>query len=207
MKEILELCGMFAIVFAVSVAASYVFVTFKLKRAVPKPLENGVLQIRSGTAMHRSRFARETADGWVIHAPLNRDAYVPIRPGEKLAILMPTEHGLRHFETVVTHRDIRTHELTVKPPTRMTVVERRQSERVDKFLNPNASIEGRAATLVDLSSGGVRLVTGDPLKKGERAAIDLPETGRVFGWVLDSAPSTPGYVLRLRFEEPVQIKA
>lgn len=205
MKEILELCGMFAIVFAISVAASYILVTFKLKKTLPNPLDNGVLHLRSGTAMHRSRFARITAEGWVIHAPLSRDAYVPIRPGEKITVLMPTDKGLRHFETEAIARDAKTHELTIKPPVRMTVVERRQSERVDKFLNPNASIEGRAATLVDLSAGGVRLVTGEPLKRGERAAIDLPTMGRVFGWVLDSAPSSPGYVLRLRFEEPLKI--
>jgi c-di-GMP-binding flagellar brake protein YcgR len=156
--------------------------------------------------MHRSRFARQTENGWVIGAPLSRDAYVPIRVGEKLTVVMPTDKGLRQFETEVVLRDTETHELTVKIPARMSVVERRQSERIDKFLNPNALIEGKAATLVDLSTGGVRLVTSEPLKRGERAAIDLPDNGRVFGWVLDSAPSSPGYVLRLRFEEPVNAK-
>jgi len=205
MQEIVQLCGMFAIVFAISVGVSYCLVTVKVRRSLPKPLDDGVLQLRSGFGIYRSRFVRAASHGWVIHAPLSRDSYVPLRVGEKLTVLMPTDKGLRQFESEIVMRDGGTHELTINPPQRMSVVERRQTERVDKFLNPTASIEGRTATLVDLSAGGVRLITGEPLKRGERAALDLPNNGRVFGWVLDSTPSAPGYMLRLRFEEPLKL--
>jgi hypothetical protein len=205
MTEILQLCGWFAIVFAISVGASYFFVSLKIRGKLAKPVENGVLQIRAGTGLYRTRFVRESSAGWVVNAPLSRDSHVPLRVGEKLIVLMPTADGLRRFETEIILRDVATHEFTLAKPARMTVVERRQSHRIDHFMNPQASIDGRTATLLDLSSGGVRLIAEEPLKRGERAAIDLPSTGRVFGWVLDSSPANPGYVMRLRFEEPVQI--
>jgi hypothetical protein len=84
-------------------------------------------------------------------------------------------------------------------------VERRQSFRVDKFLSPSAVVEGQPATLLDLSEGGARVVIHDPIKRGERAAIELPGTGKVFAWVVDSSPANPGYVIRLRFEEPLNV--
>jgi hypothetical protein len=205
MREVVEMIGVFAIIFAISVSVSYFLVSVKVRVSLPKPLEGGVIQVRSGNSMYRSRFVRSAPNGWVIHAPLSRDSYVPLRVGEALTVVMPTDAGLRQFETEILLRDSATHELTVSPPHRMTVVERRQSNRIKRFEDSAASIEGRAATLIDLSEGGARLETSEPLLRGERAVLDLPSRGRVFGWVLESSQSALGHTLRLRFEEPLKM--
>ncbi|HEY3781988.1 MAG TPA: flagellar brake protein [Fimbriimonadaceae bacterium] len=205
MVQIVELCGYFAIVFAVSIGASYFITSLRVKRKNVELLPNTTLQIRSGEGIYRSKFLGDNASGWIISAPLSRDAYVPLRVGEKITVVGPTEHGLKHFQTEVLLRDSDTHELTIKIPDRMSNVERRQSFRVDKFLSPSALVEGQPATLLDLSEGGARVVLHDPLKRGERTAIELLGADKMYAWVVDSSPANPGYVIRLRFEEPLTV--
>jgi c-di-GMP-binding flagellar brake protein YcgR len=205
MVQIVELCGYFAIVFAVSIGASYLITSIRVKRKNAAPLPNTTLQIRTGSGLYRSKFIGDNASGWVISAPLSRDAYVPLRVGEAITVLGPTESGLKHFHTEILLRDSETHELTIKIPEKMSTVERRQSFRVDKFLTPNAVVEGQPATLLDLSEGGARVVIREQIKRGERTALELPGNDKMFAWVVDSSPANPGYVIRLRFEEPLNV--
>src|SRR5438067_1831524 len=156
MGQIVQLCGYFAIVFALSVGASYLFAAFRQRRRLTMPLPSSSIQLRSGAMVYRSRFVGRSSEGWIIAAPLSRDSHVPLRVGEELTIWMPTDQGLRHFETEILHRDGETHQLTVREPRKMSPVERRQSPRVRAFTNPNVTLDGHNATLLDLCENGAR---------------------------------------------------
>ena len=204
MLQWIQLCGYFAIVFALSVGTSYFLTSLKVRRKQGTPIENAVLQIRASSGMYRSRFVGENTVGWIISAPLCRNAYVPIRVGEVLTAWLPTSEGLRSFKAEVLLRDSTTHELTIQKPETMHAVERRQSPRKTSFANALVSVEGEHAQLVDLSEGGARVAAKNRISKGERVRLDLPALGPVFGWTLESKPAAEGYEIRVRFEEPIK---
>lgn len=200
MFAIIELCGYFALVFAVSVGASYALTNLRLRKSISPPLPDATLQIRSGGALYRAKFVRNSASGWVIGAPLSRDAYVPLRVGEQVSVWAPTNDGLRSFETEILERDATTHEFTLAIPHRAGKVERRQSPRIRTFADPSVQFEGQRATLIDLSENGARVFAPCVVKKGERVRIDL-SGNPAYGWILESNPKAQGCEVRLVFEE------
>jgi hypothetical protein len=204
MFEWIQLCGYFAIVFALSAGISYFLTSLKVRRKQGIPIENAVLQLRASSGMYRSRFVGENTVGWIISAPLCRDAYVPIRVGEMLTAWLPTSEGLRSFKSEVLLRDSSTHELTIQKPVSMQAVERRQSPRKTSFSNAAVSVEGEDGLLVDISEGGARVSAKNRITKGERVRLDLPTLGTVFGWTLESKPANDGYEIRVRFEQPIK---
>src|SRR4051794_19366593 len=105
MLELARLSGTVALILASSIGVAYALTAFaRLARSVPSPIPNGQLRIRSGASMYRARFLGETRDGWTFTAPLQRDAYVPLRIGEALVIEAPSERGILRFRTVIIDR-------------------------------------------------------------------------------------------------------
>lgn len=206
MSQVIQLCGYFTIVFALSIGASYIFASIRQRRKQSNPLPGSSIQLRSGVHVYRSRYLGHNSFGWIISAPLSRDSYVPLRVGEGLTVWMPTDQGLRHFETEIVLRDSETHQMTIRPPKRMHPVERRESARKRVFANPNALLDGQNATLLDLAQGGARMVAAKPLGRGQRTELELPGERKVGAWVLDSSPAMEGYVVRVRFEEEVSLR-
>jgi hypothetical protein len=72
---------------------------------MPVPPVGASLRIRADAAVYRSRFVEASAEGWVFAAPLQRDAYVPLRVGEDLVVEAEGEAERLLFRSTLVHRD------------------------------------------------------------------------------------------------------
>lgn len=165
------------------------------KKTPLDPLSGATVRIRASGAVYRSRLVEVSADGWWIEAPLQRDSYVALHPAEHVTIEVPVNGGLLRAKTEVLRREISTHRILLAIPTSAIISDRRQWAR--QIGPQNATVEGEAVILSDLSSTGTRFSAGPKLDRGSRVRIDLAGEGRtVFGWVLEVGKHT-----RIRFEE------
>lgn len=201
----LELVSYFALLFVLSAGLSYCFVAVRRTRSCVPLLPDSTLCIRSGASMYRSRFLRASDEGVVIQAPLSRDSFVPLRVGEDLIVWAPTTQGLRQFETRVLARNADSHEFILETPRKMRPVERRRARRNSNFPCDGIALEGRPAILLDLSDVGAKVAVNTPLKRGERISVDIPWIGTAFGWVLDCKQGSSRHIVRLRFEETLEM--
>ena len=111
MVQIVQLCGYFAIVFAISIGLSYLLTSVRLKKRVASVVPGSVMQLR---------LAAVFIDLISWHKPFGLDhkrspgprRLCSLRVGENLTVLAPTAEGLKHFNTEIVLRDSETHELT-----------------------------------------------------------------------------------------------
>jgi hypothetical protein len=207
MSELFQIVGFFAFAAAVAFALSYLLFRLPLRR-VPFGLSPGALvRIRTSSGVHRTRFNGLMTNGLSFADPLQRDSYVPLKMGEVVTVEAPLRDGVLMFRSMVASRDVETHEIVLEAPVSIYRQDRRDANR--KVLNGRTiSVEGRPASLIDLSENGVRFARNGPLEKGERIRFEF-EDGIFFGWVLECLPNfDPGdgtHVIRARFEEPLKI--
>jgi hypothetical protein len=205
--SILQLSGTLLAVLAASGLISYGLMRLSLRsRGSLAPLVGGTVRIKTIRGVYRSKLVRAGAEGWVLTAPLSRDAYVPFRVGESVVVEAPVAGGSILARTSIKHRDIETHELVLAPPRKMHPVERREMQRVQDPQGMTASLEGRPANLLDFAPFGARLECASGLASGERVRLDVPWMAEpIFGWVLEVLPSegTQGrrMICRVSFEE------
>lgn len=206
MPEIVQLSLLFLAAFAVAAGlTAIVSAVGRHRTAGLVPPENAGLRIRASSGMYRSRFLGAGPSGWTFAAPIQRDAYVPIRVGEQLTIEASSANGMLLFQTEVIERDADTHQVTVAPPHRVSRIERRQARRFPEYKGVSALLDGRAATLCDLSEYGARLETDAEVRAGERVELRLDGAREpIVGWVLEATPQGRGRLIaRIRFEDPV----
>jgi hypothetical protein len=204
MKEIAELVGYFAVLFAASMGAAWLIASLKLSlRKAPDPEPGAGLRIRGTGGMYRTRVLEVRGPFWVLNAPLMRDFYVPLHVGEMLTVEWPLTDGVMFFKTVIRARDAATHTLIIDRPAGGRKTERRGETRVSDPSWAPVGFEGVASTLVDVSPSGAKIETTRPTVVGERVRLDFPWIeAPVFGWVLDaSLSSKAGAQARIRFEE------
>lgn len=203
----LELAGLFL----ASAAAAYAFhrLPFRKSRHL-KLCENGLLRISTGYTTYRTRVIAETPRGWLIASPLQRDAYVPLHINESLLIQAPQQGGIIRFRSIIIARHAETHYLEIAKPESWQKVDRRNALRTSEFLGLEIQVEGRSATLVDLSEHGAKVVADGCLARGERVLLQAPwSKAPAAAWVLDVHPdpaSRSRSELRLCFEEPVDLE-
>ncbi|ARU40466.1 hypothetical protein CCB80_04640 [Armatimonadetes bacterium Uphvl-Ar1] len=209
MLEFLQMVGLLAVVFAVSMVVSYL-VTAKNRRKVTfVPLmENARVRMVGPGGTYRCYFVKRTKKGLVFSAPLQRDRYVPVRVGESMMVQAPVADSLVTFRSSVISRDVETHEFALAHPQRMRQVDRRAEARDRTVEGSIVRVNGEPASLMDLSAGGARIVSNSDLVPGDRVTLDLPEElGSIWGWALESVPSQFGGSVtrefRVRFEEPL----
>lgn len=209
MDHLAQLFGYFLICFSLSCGVAYL-VTLVIRRSRRVSLADGaVLRLRCASGMYRCKLLEKTRQGWVISAPLQRDVFVPLRPGDLMTVEAADATGAFLFRSAVIARDADSHRLTIRPPADLRRVERRERPRTNKSQQVSAVLEGQQAKVVDLSAVGARVATRAQVMRGERVRLDMegrPEP--VFGWVLETLPGSDlGYdscEVRLRFEQVLQ---
>ncbi|MBS1709594.1 MAG: flagellar brake domain-containing protein [Armatimonadetes bacterium] len=157
--------------------------------------------------VYRCYYLSTEKEGLVFSAPLQRDAYVPVRVGETFMAQIPTSDGVLTFRTEVVSRDAATHQFTVAHPSHVRRIERRSELRETVFDGIEAVLNGEPAVLCDLSKSGAKFVTHCDVTAGEEVTITLPDGKGTFeGWALESIPgawgSAIGRIVRVRFSEP-----
>jgi hypothetical protein len=207
--DILEMIGLFAVVFAVSLAVSYLITSSRGKKLeqVHLPVNTKVRMVGAGGA-YRCYFLRWEKEGIVFSTPLQRDRYVPLRVGESLIVQAPGASSLVTFCSEVISRSQETHELVLSHPRLVRKVDRRSEPRDTTCKGTIALINGLEGSLVDLSAGGLKAVVKGGIKPGDDVTIKLPRgMGVVDGWTLESAPAALdgglGREVRIQFQKPL----
>ena len=210
MNEIIQLSGFFALTFAACFGAAYAWTAWTRKSRKPlSPEVNTTIRFGSGRAMYRSNFVAETAKGWLLSAPIQREHYVPIRIGEEIRAEVTTSKGVLFFRSEVLERSTHPWRLLIRAPARYELRERRSQPRRRDLEGLRAGLDGHAAVLMDLSDLGARVTASVAPERGERLRLDLPWLeAPCFAYVLEVAPprdpAATGTELRLRFEEPLR---
>jgi hypothetical protein len=204
MQDFVTLIGYVFVLFAAAMAAGWLITSLKLgKKAVEDPEVGTCLRLRGPSCMYRSRLLEVRGPFWILSAPLMRDCYVPLRPGEKLNIEVPYKNGVLFARTEVKSRDQESHTLIIERPEGVKPVDRRQAKRLKDLMDDSAVIEGVKSSIVDVSIGGAKVRTQRRFLPGERIRIDLPwVNGPTYGWILESIEISPsaGVEARIRFE-------
>jgi hypothetical protein len=112
------------------------------------------------------------------------------------------------FQTEIASRDIDEHTVEIERPRSWFTSDRREEPRRKALEEVEVLVDGLDATLIDLSSGGAKLLTTARIARGERVHLEFAGRGLACaGWVLDSHPlyknCEPCTEVRLRFEAPV----
>ncbi|MFQ3678359.1 MAG: flagellar brake protein [Fimbriimonadaceae bacterium] len=209
MSSVIELVGLFAVVFAVSFGMAYIWAQLKRRQKQAPPPENSVARMRASGAVYRTRFVGVDRAGWRFSCPLQRDAYVPIRVGESLTVECQSENGVRIFRTEVVGRDALKKELILRAPDTVHVRDRRSETRRTDVAGTTVDIDGVGAVLADLSSTGLRVVAARPFPKGERVSLRMMGIAPYAqtAWVIGCEPNAngPGYLVRLKLEETLDL--
>lgn len=209
MEELLQLVGLVAIVFGLSMAISYAMSASKRKRQSNLSLpENTSVRLVGPGGVYRSYFLRKSSKGLVFSAPLQRDNYVPVRPDECLMVQVPVEGSIITFRASVRNRDKDTHEITLNFPERVRQVDRRSEPRDRSLEGSEIALNSQTATLVDLSAYGAKVITLDDIKPGDTIRLDLPnDYGQAYGWALESSAvasnGRQARAVRIRFDTPL----
>jgi c-di-GMP-binding flagellar brake protein YcgR len=214
MIDLLWLTAWFAVLFGLSVGASLLILSTRerARRRVDIPLF-APLRFRASGGVFRTRLVYADKNEWRLAAPLHRDAYVPLRVGEKLIVEHASAKGIVRFRSEITGRDAGEHTLAICPPSQPMLIERRQSKRLKLVPYAAVEIEGVPGRLVDVSEGGAKVeLESGRLSRGERVQILLPDKDHPApAWVLETGPSSDsrhaGPSARLVFEDPLDLKA
>ena len=83
---------------------------------MPIPPQGASLRVRASAAVYRSRFLEVTDEGWVFAAPLQRDAYVPLRVGEDVVVEAEEADGRLIFRSEIIHRCAQSGRFTIARP-------------------------------------------------------------------------------------------
>lgn len=205
MSSVIELVGLFSLVFAVSFGAAYLWASLKRRQAQVPPPERSVARLRTAGAVYRCRFVGVDPAGWRFTCPIQRDAYVPIRVGEGVTVECAAEGGVRVFRTDVVGRDAVAKELILRAPDTVHLRDRRSERRRDDVAGLTVVVDGIEGTLADISRTGLRMLSSRPIEKGERVSVLVAGVGpeRKMAWVIGSESNSygPGFIIRLKLEE------
>lgn len=203
MEHPLSLSFVFVGLFFIAASVGYIItVLMDSKRRVPVPAVGTVFRFRAPQAMYRTRFLGVRNGLWAFSAPLSRNTYVPLHPGERLIAEGCFPNGVLLFRTEVAGRSLEDHSFEVKPPADGRLKERREDERVLLPFDRPVFVERVESKALDLSPCGIRVDTRAHLQRGERVRIDLPDRAEpLFGWVLEYDQRTA----RIRFEDRIEI--
>jgi len=196
--------GWFSIVFAASATVAYGIASTK-RRAAPLPRIPTSVRIRARHGIYRAFLESIDKAGWLISAPLQRDVYVPLQPGEEIIVEAPTSSGVLLFRSVVTDRCSDAKHIMLETPRRSRYLDRREEPRNERVAGRCVQIDGHIAELVNLSLNGVCALVKGEITRGTRVRFWCPSSKEErYGWVLDSTADVldgaPARRVRIRFE-------
>lgn len=209
MNDMLTMLGLFALVFGVSMAVTYLVTSIKGKRVeqVNLPADTKVRMVGAGGA-YRCYYLRTEEDGLIFSTPLQKDRYVPLRVGDSMIIQAPTQDGLVTFSSEILDRSGESHEIRLGHPKIVRRTDRRSEPRLTLIDDPNVRLNGEISLLQDISAGGSRVITKAVVAPGDRVSVSLPKgLGHVNGWALEALPAAfeghPAREVRIQFDQPL----
>lgn len=206
MQEILTLLVSFSAVFALGAIAAKAVVTLRSRshRDGCTPVENAKVRMKTSTALYRCRLISHDRNSWVFTAPMQRDNYVPISVGEQVTCEVIANGGLIIFSSVVTSRKAIEGSIVVAAPKNIKLENRRdQSDR--KEIDMAVVVAGKNGAVIDLSPGGARVKIQGFEREGNMVRVDLPSGESRGAIVVDSKNDHMGSVIRLKFDEPIEV--
>ena len=163
---------------------------------------NSTIRLKTSSGAYRSRVAGSSKKGLMIYAPLQRDAYVPLREGEVITCEVPVRDGVWTFSTPILERDLDLHLFTLRAPVSPRKSDRREDKRISTELS--MAIEGEVGVLKNISPCGARIETSAQLVRGDRVRLDLPFLDEpLFAYVLSIEDAINQ--ARVRFEETLEL--
>ncbi|MCE9558719.1 MAG: flagellar brake protein, partial [Armatimonadetes bacterium] len=197
--------GLFLVSVAISSLAMQ-WIVARRERSGAQVRPTGPLKIRGGSGMYRAHFVSGTSKNWVISAPLQRDSYVPLQPGEELKIEAPMGNGAVLFRSTVISRDADSREITISRPAKFFVKDRRSESRFQDSMNVETCvINGEIGKVVNISSAGALILSTCKPQNGDLIRLELGGS-EVLGVALDSVYESMGErvggLTRIKFQEP-----
>ncbi|MBL8049151.1 MAG: flagellar brake domain-containing protein [Chthonomonas sp.] len=192
-------------------SAVFAFAVFRIRHQLTlrqhaqlRPVGPLLLKARAGA--FRSHFDRFENGTWIISAPLSRDSYVALQPGEEVLVDAPVEGGAMLFRTKILSRDAATHQYTIGLPERLHRTERREQRR--RALEPiDCRLNGMPGRVLNHSREGALILSGLKLENGDLVIVQVGDQ-QVTGYALDSVYEAFGDVMggltRIRFQEPTR---
>lgn len=206
MQEIATLTISFAAVFTAGVLCAKMFFAgkFSINKKNLDPVENAKVRMKTSSAFYRCRLISFDNEEWVFSAPMQRDMFVPIPVGEVVTCEVIGQSGLLTFQSKVIARRSENPSIVIEAPKNISLDERREELR-NEDIRMDVTVAGKTGTVMDLSPGGARVRIRGFEREGNLVRIDLP-TGESRGaTVIDSKNDHEGSVIRLRFDEPIDV--
>lgn len=197
-------------IFLVSTFAAFALfqVKFSLRRRRYAQLRPaGPILLRTRDGIFRTHFDRFENGNWIISAPLSRNNYVAVQPGEEVLVDAPVEGGALLFRTKILARDPRTHLYTIGLPDQLHRAERRETRRTREELR-SATLNGSPARILNFSSEGALVLSGIKLDNGDLTSLEV-NGQTILGFCLDSVfesfDGVMGSLTRIKFQEPTKV--
>ena len=206
MQEILTLLVSFSAVFGLGIiiAKAYMVLRAKPRKDAYVPVENAKVRMKTSTALYRCRLVSTAASGWVFTAPMQRDHYVPIAVGEEITCEVVAKGGVLLFTTKVIARRPIEGMIVVATPKNIKLDDRR--DKTDRNeVEMEVVVGGKPGAVIDLSPGGARVKIQGFEREGNMVRIDLPTGESRAATVVDSKNDHLGSVIRLKFDEPIEV--
>ena len=207
MQEILILLVSFSAVFALGAIIAKAVTTFRsrTRRDECTPVENAKVRMKTSTALYRCRLISHDRNNWVFTAPMQRDSYVPIAAGEQITCEIVAKGGLIIFSTVVSSRNSIEGSIVVAAP-KTVKLENRRDQFDRREVDMDIVVAGKNGAAIDLSPSGARVKIQGFEREGNMVRIDLPSGESRGAVVVDSKNDHMGSVIRLKFDEPIEVK-
>ncbi len=207
MVDALRVLFVTILAFAITALVTWMAYQIARSRRVVKmsPISDASARIKTGGGIYRSRFARTTDGEWWLHAPLENGHYVPLRVGEEVVIETVGAEGRLLFRTTITDRDAELKQIKIAIPEQIHGANRRAEVRHTNLSPKEVNVEGRKLKMCDLSNHGMCAETETPFIPGDWVKVEFPWAKQTFAWVLANEFRESVRVVRLRFEEPVQL--
>ena len=209
MSSLLQLVGLFILVFGVSLVAS--FGLHSMRKPFRKKLEiepSTMIRLVGAGGVYRCHYLSHDRKGVRVSSPIQRDHYIPLRVGEQMMVQVPQAGGLLVFRTTIIERDADAHEFLLSSPEGVRNIERRSEHRDTTVEGQDVVFNGEPATLLDISAGGAKVLTQIEIDAGDQVRIQLHSNlGEAYGWALESTASQrdrrPARAVRVKFQIPL----
>lgn len=204
MDEIVRMVGWSSMIFAASATVAYGLAATR-RRSAPLPRVPSAVRIRARHGVYRAFVESIDKSGWLISAPLQRDVYVPLQPGEEIIVEAPTSSGVLLFRSTITDRCPDAKHITLRTPKTSRYLDRREEPRNERVAGRCVQIDGHLAELVNLSPRGACALVKGEVARGARVRFWCPSSkDERYGWVLESTADVldglPARRVRIRFE-------
>lgn len=169
-----------------------------------EPLENAKVRFKTADAVYRSRLITHGPDGWVFAAPMQRDSYVPVPIGKECVCEVVARGGVLLFTSKVIARQSEEGRIVVEAPVNPKLKNRRDDpRRID--IPMKMLVGNHGGEVIDVSTNGARVKLSGFQREGQTVRVDLPDGEIRSATVIESKHDNLGSVVRLNFDQPIQL--